>query len=151
MFLLYSDLSSVISIHHRYHFVCMIPIHCCRLWQVIISVISFSALFANGIKICSTSAAQMPFVLHNAMFVCVIQVHWLLISAGHCSDYLFPALFTNQILICFMSVAHISPVPSLWCLPYVGDFELVIFPVSLFLSLLLTRHWFVCMSAALVH
>ena len=31
--------------------------------QVIISVISFSALFANGIGICSTSAAHMPLVL----------------------------------------------------------------------------------------
>ena len=42
--------------------------------QFIISVILFSTLFANGMEICSTSAAHMPLVLSCY----VIPVHWLL-------------------------------------------------------------------------
>ena len=66
MFLLHNDLSSVISIHHRCRFVCMIPdpeALAVDFEQVIISVILFTVLSANQIMICSTSAAHVPLVL----------------------------------------------------------------------------------------
>ena len=87
--------------------------------QVIISVISFSALFANGIKICSTSAAHPIGVIlfeQSQRIGC-----WLL--TGHCSDYLFPAVFANRILICFMSVAHVSPSRLLCIYGMLADYE----------------------------
>ena len=81
---------------------------CVDFEQVIISLILFSIFFANGMEICSTSAAHMPLVLSCY----VIPVHWLL-TLNRSLFWLFvSALFADQTLICFMSVAHVSPVLS---------------------------------------
>ena len=87
--------------------------------QVIISVISFTTLFVNGILICSTTAA------HTISVILFAQSQRI----GCCSNYLFPAVFANRILICFMPVAHVSPSHLLLIYGVLGDFEQVIVPV----------------------
>ena len=98
MFLLHNDLSSVISIHHRCRFVCMIPMHwLLTLNIVIISVILFTVLFANQIMIFSTSAA--PLVLSRFLNSSAL--------AANFEQVIVPVIF-NQILICFMSAARVT-------------------------------------------
>ena len=106
--------------------------------QFIISVILFSTLFANGMEICSTSAAHMPLVLSGY----VIPVHWLLAD--------FEQVFI--LVICFLPCLltrywFISCQCHRFCLLCINgmlaDFEQLIVWVSLFPALLLIGHWFV--------
>ena len=89
--------------------------------------------------ICPVSSAYTIGVVSFAWprYICC----WL--WTGHCFGYLFlgylfPALFANQILIYFISPAHVSP----FLHSLLADFEQVIVPVLLYLSLFGNEHLF---------
>ena len=133
--------------------ICLMQVWCsilvCRLLDMLVyiastfnfeqdSITSHCVCF-HYIVICSVSSAYSIGVISFAWSRCICCGLW----TGHYSGYLFPALFANQILICFMPVAHVSPVPPSLHYSVLADFGQVIVLVSLFLALLLTRHWFV--------
>ena len=99
MFLLRNDLSSVVSIHHRCCFVCTTPI--LTFEQVINSVILFTVLFANQIRICSSSAAHVSLVLSCFLNSSASDADFeqVIVPVILFPGYLFPALLANEILI----------------------------------------------------
>ena len=102
MFLLHNDLFSVISIHHRCRFVCTIPMHWLLTFeQVINSVILFTVLFANQIRICSSSAAHVSLALSCFLnsSASAADFEQVIVPVILFPGYLFPALLANEILI----------------------------------------------------
>ena len=72
--------------------------------QFVVSVTSFTELFANQIMICFTSVAHVPWMLsclHNPSARAAAEFEQIL------SGYFFPLLFFSQILVSFMSAAHV--------------------------------------------
>ena len=89
MFLLHNDLPSVISIHHRCHFVCMTSIHWLLLWTChcsgyLFPVYLFSALFANQIRICFMPATRVTGFVSFAFRVCWLMLNRWLLYCTYC-------------------------------------------------------------------